>query len=178
MISLFIITFIWRGLIARQQKEVFRSKVRMIRDDLFDFMWKNGYDFTEPAYCDMRQTLNGMIRLSNILGPFEFIAITVRFRDYQASTSTRSSFESLEDSPLKSKLEKVFNEAQVEWLKFLFLTGISGLFLRSIFLVFGTIGYVIRLKQSFRDKTKSFLDQAYEFGAPQLSQSQRSTLLR
>lgn len=178
MISLAIIFFIWRSLIARQQREAFRSKIRTIRDELFDFMWKNGYDFNDPAYRSTRQTLNGLLRLSNTLGTFEFVVLVVRTHNTRRASEGCKSLKALKNAELRSALEGALAKAVSEWVRFMFLTGFCGLFVRTLFLVFGTITFVAHFRKWIRRKMTSFLHEAHEFGEPNLSATSKALLLK
>src|SRR5437762_12932113 len=67
VVSLTAIVALWLGPLTSLRRDNFRSDIRRIREDLFDFMLENGFSFEVKAYRDTRQFLNGMLRASNWL---------------------------------------------------------------------------------------------------------------
>src|SRR5262245_32745843 len=57
------------SLLAQLRCDKYRTDIRRIRDELFDYMWKEGHDFSTPAYRSTRESLNGLLRICNLLSP-------------------------------------------------------------------------------------------------------------
>ncbi|HQU43220.1 MAG TPA: hypothetical protein PK867_10430, partial [Pirellulales bacterium] len=81
-VGLCALVVFYRLLFVPLRIDDFRGDIRTIRDDLFDFMWRNGYDFNEPAYVETRQTLNGLLRSARHLSLISFLWHAFHFRYY------------------------------------------------------------------------------------------------
>jgi hypothetical protein len=137
VIGLFAILWIWFTALAVQRRDRFRNQIRMLRDDLFDFMWKHGYEFSSPAYRETRQLLNGLLRLSNVWGPVSFLGSAVIAHSHPIDRQTP--FDRLADGELKRELTTVRTAAIALLLDLLFRQGTLGFLVRAIlgtFLVF------------------------------------------
>src|SRR5215467_2523928 len=108
LISLGILSWLWYGPFARLRRDNFRSQIRRIREDLFDFMWKNGHDFGNPAYRATRQMLNGLIRSSNYLSIITFLHATASVFNGQKRPPVPMAvaIENLPEGPLKAKINE------------------------------------------------------------------------
>ena len=53
--------------------DVFRQKLFALRDELFDFAADGGIDFSDPAYLELRQDLNGLIRFAHKISMFRLL---------------------------------------------------------------------------------------------------------
>src|SRR5437879_4753849 len=100
LVSIGIVAFVWFFLVARSRRDNFRCTIRRIRDRLFDFMWEHGYDYSTPAYRKTRQTLNGLIRISNELAPIGFLVSFILFALHEPKVCT----DELDDPKLDEKL--------------------------------------------------------------------------
>jgi hypothetical protein len=166
LVSLGILAFVWFYLFARLRRDNFRSEIRMIRDGLFDFMWKNGYSFDEPAYRETRQMLNGIIRLGNTLSPMSWFAAAYMVVLAEEAGHKSPAHSELPKGPLGEELKRVRELAFHITLQFVFLSGIFGLFVRGWFYLFRTVRLTIRLKEFLSRKTTEFLEAAYLMGRP------------
>src|SRR5438034_11408435 len=115
-VSLAIIATLWFGLFGSLRRDSFRCRVRKLRDDLFDFMWQNGHSFETPAYQEVRQSLNGMLRISNRLGPVAFLLGLVIW--WNEDDSGMGKVEKLRPGPLKTKIEEIQERAVKELIAF------------------------------------------------------------
>lgn len=168
LIGVGIIAFAWFFLFANLRRDNFRSEIRLLRDGLFDFMWKNGYSFETPAYRETRQLLNGILRISNKLGPISFVvnfALVAAERDER----TRREFPRCEDDRLQSELVRIRNEASKMTVRFVFFQGIFGLFVRSLATVLRAVHYTFRFKQWMVRMTEGLMDFAHFMGRPDLT---------
>jgi len=178
LISVGILAFLWCGPVARLRRDNFRSKIRRIRDDLFDFMYKNGYDFKNPAYQATRQMLNGLIRTSNYLSVFTFMhaLIIVVSGKRRNPLSAIHAIEKLPPGDLKEKMNQATQQAMKEMLRFIFTQKISGLLTIALLKTFYCL-YVIctwRKKNGSHVEKDGFverpanhlLDDAYVLGSP------------
>ncbi len=175
-ISLGVLAYVLFWQIARLRRDNFRADIRRLRDDLFDFMWENGYDFSTPAYVEARQTLNGMLRISNSLSIPKLLLILF-FGDALDRHQSRlpDSLGTLKDPCLRGKIEKVRYKAVNTMLRFVFRKGIFGVLL-SLIVLLCLIVRLTRYKSWARQKSPRLLLSAYELGSPSLSMQQRALL--
>ncbi len=178
LISLGILAFLWCGPVARLRRDNFRSNIRRIRDDLFDFIWKNEYDFKNPAYQATRQMLNGLIRTSNYLSVFTFMHALILIVNGKRRNppSAISEIEKLPPGDLKEKINQATQQAMKEMLNFIFIQKISGLLtivlLKTLYRLY--IIFTWRKKNGSHVEKDGFverpahhlLDDAYVWGSP------------
>ena len=169
-ISIAIVAYVWFWQIASLRRDNFRSDIRRLRDNLFDFMWENGYDFSMPAYMETRQTLNGMLRLSNSLSvPKLFLILFFGAAIDRYHDRLPDSLDKVKDTCLREKIKKVRHEAVKRMLHFVLLEGIPGVLFRFIV-------RLTRYKNWVSQKSQRLLVSAYELGSPSLSTQQRAVL--
>lgn len=78
VISIALVLWVYFGPLSRLRREQFRSDIRLIRDDLFDFVWKHGFSHDDLAYQECRASLNAVLRGSNFLSPAFFVLIALK----------------------------------------------------------------------------------------------------
>lgn len=167
-ISLFAILVIYFRCICRQRAENCRTDIRFIRDDLFDFMWQNGYDFRSPAYQQTRTMLNGLLRLTNIMGSIQIIVLLIRCHGEKAPDSAVNS---IHDVALKEKLKSATELAMRRFVEFLYLEGATGLIVRGIAFTFKAFYSLQRTTKWVKRQTALLREMADEFGQENLSPS-------
>lgn len=181
LISLWIIFYIWFTLVARLRRDRFRCNIRKIRDDLFDFMWKNNVDFNTAAYKEVRQFLNGMLRGADVLTPTSLIAHAIGAIRYGALGENRKetdfvkAMKTVSDPTLKQMLENAQAKAMVEMLSFVFLQGLIGFLVKGIF-YFST--FFLRTKTAFHAGVNQMSDFVYQLGNPNLTNSGMGQMCR
>lgn len=103
---LFAIAFMHR----RTRNDRYREDLFTIRDELFDYMWQNGIPFDLPAYRQLRDALNGAIRVADMPG-LAFVTLLLLWRDdrhvHATGKALTEALASIEDEPLKGHLEGV-----------------------------------------------------------------------
>lgn len=164
VVNLLLLCVVWR-LVARSRRERFRYRIRMIRDDLFDFMWRNGHDFDTPAYREARQILNGILRMSNFMTPFRFLVIS----SFRPRPPHELQVECVENEQLRQKIGFAYHHAYKEWIRSLFLSGAFGVAIRCGISVLETITVtrraLTRIKSKIDAGEAESLSTAYRFGA-------------
>ncbi len=163
---------------ARLRREEFRTDIRTLRDELFDFMWKNGYDFNSVPYRATRQALNGMIRMSNTLNPFMFASSAARFNELKKHGYRESSpLDAVASDPkIQEKILEIRQRAINRVLHFVFKEGLSGAIIWAVLhaaTVFAAIG---RAKAWLLRGISVVWGDAYEFGREDLSHGQKFML--
>ena len=181
LISIGIMALLWLRPIARLRRDNFRSKIRKIRDNLFDFMYQNDFDYKTPAYQATRQVLNGMIKGSNYFSVASFIVtimIIVSAKGQESSSVSRE-IEKLPDGKLKNALNDAILQAGTEMIRFILYKSISGFFLRKfvsllrvVLKTFQKNGPVSRAKLIETSQTQ-LLENAYSFGSPNPSEESK-----
>lgn len=126
--AVFVVGWIWFGPLASLRRDDFRSDIRRIRDELFDYMWRNGHDYDSPSYQCVRHTLNGILRLSNQLTPLHFVLLL----KWPTGISGRRITIDETDPALRRELRTALLKAAVRSWKFAFFEGTWGFVLRLI----------------------------------------------
>jgi hypothetical protein len=177
LISLVIMAYIWFFPLNRLRRDNFRSDIRRIRDELFDFMFENKYDFSIPAYIQTRQTLNGILRLSNNLSVLSFfINIIFIAKRISLEYDPNISIDKIQDEQLKKKLTDVLSSAVIRILKFTFMEGTPKIFTMFVFYIFKLLKRLSDLQKWGKDTGSKFLSEAYKLGSPTLSEDQKAFL--
>jgi hypothetical protein len=146
-ISLGLIVVAWRYGFEPLRRDEFRCQIRRIRDDLFDFMWKNDLECRDTAYQDARAGLNAVIYMGGAFSPTSIIATIFlairRIHNEQAPAQTKKST----DPMIQEAIDLANKRAVNALLTFLFLQGPFGLFIKSSYWLFCAIKAVQRTKQ-------------------------------
>jgi hypothetical protein len=164
---------ICRLILRPQRADACRSRIRKIRDDLFDFMWMNGHDFSNPAYHEARKMLNGMLRLTCVIGPIEFIALLIRCHN---EPTQPGSINRLVEGDLKQRLEEATNQATREFLRYLYAEGIIGHCLRLLWVGFIALRLCHKTTQWLMARADLLKGMAIEYGQENLSPRQVALL--
>lgn len=90
----------------RLRRESFQQDVFAIRNDLFEFVMTNRLPFSDAAYLDARDTLNGAIRWIDVTGlatavMFVWLTGTPRKRSIETPTSNNQAMQDEIDKALK-----------------------------------------------------------------------------
>src|SRR5713226_3094274 len=145
LVSLAIIAAIWFGVFGYLRRDGFRSRIRNLRDDLFDFMWQNGHSFQTPAYQETRQSLNGILRISNKLGPASFLIFLAFCSEYE--DDHKCELDDVRPESLKRKIKETRNLAVRELILFVYLGGVFGLFMKVILYILKIAQYASSTKR-------------------------------
>jgi hypothetical protein len=176
-VSIVIIAVLWLCPLASLRRDNFRTDVRIIRDDLFDFMWENGFSFDTPAYRDARQFLNGLLRASTCMSPTTFILGLWYCIWYRLGTDEEFIDYSNCPAKLAQKLEQATDRGMNRFQVLLFREGLLG---PLIMLFFRTIVLAIKGRKRLSEITdravRHLAIDAYSLGAPldEMTLSQRS----
>ncbi|MFN0195247.1 MAG: hypothetical protein ACKVT0_00760 [Planctomycetaceae bacterium] len=109
---------IFGKLFPRARRENFQQDLFKIRNDLFLFMKENGYSFDDPAYRDIRATLNAVIRYCEFYSfPGFFLSA---FQEQNERVPVVDLIEQVADEQLKIKLRSVRREISLRVFRFLF----------------------------------------------------------
>lgn len=130
LISLTMGGFIYFVLWVSLQRERFRCEIRRTRDELFDFMWENKYDFKDPNYIQTRAALNVILRASNVVSPILLVALAViAIRQWRRTGSTEAK-SPLPEGKLGEKIYSLYLNLTWTVIEYSFLKGIPGLFIK------------------------------------------------
>lgn len=115
------------GVMYRRMKvDRFREDLFTLRDEVFDYMWKNDLPYDHPAYVVMRTNLNGAIRFSERLT----IPVFVLMARHASRTSAQHSHFLKAVSTLDQKHQQYFvgvrHRVRDRMMEFLFLEGLCG----------------------------------------------------
>ena len=172
-IGIVLIGLIYCILIRRQKAQKCRSDIRAIRDELFDFMWKNKHDFAESAYVEARQAMNGLLRLTSSLNSLSCLCLMV------SSTRKEAAFEQLPEGELRDAIRKALSRSVRVYLQFMFFTGIAGVFMNGFWyalqiarMLKGLHNWADRFGNRLAGYRSAIFAYGYEIGSPSLSTAQ------
>ncbi|MBU1700297.1 MAG: hypothetical protein KJ970_03635 [Candidatus Eisenbacteria bacterium] len=139
--------FLWVGvawfaysfLYRRTRVDDFREDIFTIRDQLFDYMWQHGLPYELPAYQQMRDSLNGMIRTAHMLNVAEFFLFAFFYRRGPRRHQLLEVIGEIKDPEVRKEFLRVYQVVQHRLVRFLFLEGVQAT-------VFWPIIYLSRLK--------------------------------
>jgi hypothetical protein len=169
MVAVFAWLLFYQAGIMRRDR--FRSDIRRIRNNLFDFMWENGFDFKDPAYVATRQAMNGVLRLSSTLSSVKyFVAFCIHYDDEPIEHPKSK------DPRIQRELDEAMRQVVQRLLVFLFLEGTAGLIVRCTNMLLKLFRMWNRTRMWFLRGGYSIVLGATEMGAPNLTSSQRALL--
>jgi hypothetical protein len=132
MISLMAGGYVYFVLWASLRREQFRCELRRIRDELFDFMRENNYNFKEPAYLKVRENLNTLLAASNQLSPTVLVvSIVLLVMDLRRKGLPQTT-PPLPDGPLGEKIRDSYLALAWKLIEYSFLKGIPGLLINCV----------------------------------------------
>lgn len=175
VISLSMLAIILRQL-GRLRRDAFRSDIRAIRDDLFDFMWRNGYSHQDPGYLDSRRIMNGILRLSNT---FSFGCLFVSMYYYRMKTQYgyRQAVRRVSViPPLELRISEAEKEVTERVLQFLFFEGARRYVVKILVVFAKALLLYPRLVRLAHKQVCGVVAEAYAFGAPTISQPMKNLL--
>ena len=91
----------------RTRVDRYRENLFTLRDELFDYMWKNEIPFDLPAYRLMRAFLNGAIRVAGSLSPMAFLAVMFAIRrQARPKMELLAEIEKIKDPKIRARFER------------------------------------------------------------------------
>lgn len=158
-VSLIALAAIYYYYVTKMRPDAYRVKIRRIRDDLFDFMWRNGYDFDTPAYRKARTMLNDLLRVSNFLSiPVMVIAAAARVS--KAGGEDDAEAIDLPPGPLGERIALACAEAMQVTVEYVFLTGPKGWLMRGLIILIGAARATLRWKPLAQQAVKTAIRHA------------------
>lgn len=131
-ISLLVLAWGYFHVYGQMRQDRFREDIFTMRDDLFDYMWKNGLSYDLSAYRIMRDLLNGVIRFGPWLN-VPHLAVLKRFARARSMTGGRVELEeaikSLESDELRTHLKEVLKNLRTRIDRFVYRESLTGLVL-------------------------------------------------
>lgn len=168
---------LWVGPLSTLCRDNYRADIRRLRDDLFDFMWMNGYSFQTPAYLEVRQMLNGMLRWANVINLVNFtVSVWFVARNRPLDDSSANRLLDGCDPRLRGKIESTLGEAVKRTLRYVLLEGTTGVCVRSLVALLRVFGLMSNVKSAFARRGEVVITQAYLLGG-QVTPAQRAWLL-
>jgi len=140
----------------RTRVDRYRESLFTLRDELFDYMWRNGVSFDLPAYRLMRDFLNGAIRFADVTTPLTCVLAVLFVDSRQEPARTLSAvIGEIEDPGVRARFMQTSSD------------------FADVFLVFfGPIGRIIRLavkldrfKRSVRAHVNRWMNELVVFGS-------------
>ena len=110
------VAYMYRRTRAAQCRELLFT----LRDDLFDYMWKNGLSYDLPVYRLMRSFLNGSIRVVNEVTPLSFVVLLFMIsRRMPDGNGLPAAIEAIEDVRTRHRFKRTLDECIQAVLVFL-----------------------------------------------------------
>ena len=149
-----VLAYVWR----RTKVDYYRESVFTLRDELFDYMWQNGLSYDLRAYRLMRESLNGTIRIADILTPISFIGVLLLVRRHPtpARRQLAIAIAEIEDAGVREHFERIDGESIRRLLRFL---GVAGLLISAAY-------KLTRFKHWGRAQVDRWSDVLLAFGSP------------
>lgn len=124
-----LLLFGYSFIYVRTRLDNFREDLFSLRDELFDYMWKNGIPYSMPAYGALRNALNGHIRFARktwLLGLWLATLISrnedLRVLD-EAHTPIIDEIEKIPDAAIRSFYRGLYRRMGSRVLDYMFLEG-------------------------------------------------------
>ena len=121
--GLAVLCFGYAYMYRRTKVDRFREDIFTMRDELFDYMWRQHIKFSNPGYIMMRATLNGAIGSSNYLTLPVFFLVAYHVKRTAGRDVLGESFRSLE-SEHRAFFEGLRGRVWKRLLTFVFLEGL------------------------------------------------------
>lgn len=167
VIAIAMLWIIWGVLFPRLRRDNFRTDIRNIRDDLFDYMWKNNLSFSNASYTETRDKLNDILVLSNYLTAVRFILMMwFSFKLKHHGYHTSSLLSRSEPGALHDRLDQALNDAGNRLFYFVFLEGGKGMAFRVMMLLVWVIGRANNVRESAMRSSRAIAESARDFGTP------------
>jgi hypothetical protein len=115
-----LVLFLWR----EYRVDVFRQRIFLIRDELFDLAAEGRISFDAPAYGSLRTILNGYIRfahkmsMTRTLGMFLLRRLVPNPALERSASDLLGPIEQHPDAEVREKLRKIFSRANFEIFRF------------------------------------------------------------
>ena len=155
-LSLILIWFALGYMYKRTRTDRYRETLFTLRDDLFDYVWKNELSYDLPAYRLMRAFLNGSIRVADEVTPLSFVVLmfTIAHR-MPAGDRLYAAIEAIDDP----RIQKHFMETRDECV-------------RALLVFLGPIGAIVKLGYKvgrfgswLRQQRDRWMDELVTFGS-------------
>ena len=155
-LSLALIWFALDYMYKRTRADRYREALFTLRDDLFDYMWKNGLSYDLPAYRLMRAFLNGSIRFAGEVTPLSFVVLMFTIaRRMPTGDRLYAAIEAIDDPHTRKHFVETRDECFRAWLVF-----------------FGPIGAIVkwgykvgRFGSWMRQQRARWMDELVTFGS-------------
>lgn len=131
----------------RTRTDSFREDMFTIRDEMFDYMWKNNLSFDTPSYKLLRSSLNSAILIGDQLNMLIFFQTTKTMAALPENNDLPKSIDTIKDPRHRDYFVRVKGRIVERIMKFLFLEGFPGLLIRVVLLGVGSLEYIKHLKE-------------------------------
>lgn len=127
--ALGLLFFAYSFMYVRTRLDNFREDLFTLRDELFDYMWKNNLPYSMPAYTALRDALNGNIRLARKTWLFSLWLTLFLSRDSEIRildehhTPIEEEIERIPDAATRSYCRNVYHRMGSRVLNYMFLEG-------------------------------------------------------
>ena len=171
--ALALVAFALGYMRRRTRVDRYRESLFTLRDELFDYMWKNDVPFDLPAYRLMRDFLNGAIRVANVVTPLTLmVAALFAGSRPEPERALSVAIAEIGDPDVRERFERTRGD----------FTGVFLVFLGPIGLVIQLAVKLDRFKRTARAHVDRWMNELVVFGSHDtvvrpLFENKRSRLL-
>jgi hypothetical protein len=107
---------------------VYRDRLFMLRNNLFDLMTREGVRYDHPAHVLLRNQANGLIRYADFLHPISFMMLVLSAAHTEMPTFAERFSRASEGLPkdLKNDMFSIHNKLNQEVLRFILFGTLTG----------------------------------------------------
>jgi hypothetical protein len=150
-------------LYERTRLDCFREDLFTIRDELFDYMWKNQLPYDMPAYGYLRDTLNGMIRSIDGMHFMALLSVSVRYQNALQKDLVAEAIGTIENVAVRKHFLAVYNRVRTRTIHHFYLEGLQSL-------VFKPVQMLSRYAHRRQIRAGTIVDRCYRWMYTQMDQ--------
>ncbi len=147
-----LLLFAWGYMLKRTRIDIFREDMFNIRDELFDYVWRNDLSFDLPAYRIMRDLLNGAIRAAekiNLVSFFVFEFYNRKRRgdiNRDADANITGAIQSLDSPEHRHHFNKIYWQIVRRLLTFALLESSNSIIFKPLHLLYKSASILQRAR--------------------------------
>ena len=117
--SLALIAFSFGFMRRRTRVDRYRERLFTLRDELFDYMWKNDIPFDLAAYRMIRSSLNTAIRVAGEMRPTTVLLVMLTVGRHPPEPTLSVAIDAIEDDDIRAHFQRTIGDSVDASLKFM-----------------------------------------------------------